>query len=454
MPESSEPIPPQRIDTPVSATASSTTDSPSTDDINGVLPAQYVDDSPASSPTLSATSDTTLMQALDFDLLDFDDDLSSFDLVGSDWIRVLSSTFSAQRDRLEQTPFGRKFRKLVDTQKRIVNNQLRLLQMQQNPEAVKKRDKLAFVVGVTNMWVTALLVGVWPEVIPWFYVVKTFVLLMMRLVVYRRKRWHYFMFDMCYFVNALLILYLAFPGSHANLFAATWGLANGPVLIAITAWRNSLVFHSLDKVTSLLIHFDPPLTLFICRWVVKPHHQHALRILPDHLLSLSTNPPDISFSQMMLTSLATYVFWQAAYWVFVWTMRADKIKAGYATSTTWMLANQQSLIYRAAKRFRPAYQPAVFMAIQLAYTLITIAPTYLFYRFKWLNAAALMGSLCVATYNGANYYFEVFSRRYVEELKGLKKELERVGSSVQLDGLNGLDEGNHQSDGVEKVKKG
>ena len=64
------------------------------------------------------------------------------------------------------------------------------------PEKVKQRDKLAFVVGVTNMWVTALLVGVWPEVLPWFYVAKIFVLLCLRLVVYRRKRWHYFMFDM------------------------------------------------------------------------------------------------------------------------------------------------------------------------------------------------------------------------------------------------------------------
>lgn len=181
-------------------------------------------DSPASSPTLSAAMPgTPLTFEFDLDL----DDLSSFDLVGSDWIRLLSDSFSEQRDRLERTAVGRKFKKAVDAQKRVVNNQLRLLQLQQSPEAVKKRDKMAFVIGVTNMWVTTLLFGVLPGAVPWFYVTKTVVLLLTRLIVYRRKRWHYFMFDMCYYVNALLILFLVFPGSHSNLYAATWGLANG-----------------------------------------------------------------------------------------------------------------------------------------------------------------------------------------------------------------------------------
>lgn len=44
--------------------------------------------------------------------------------------------------------------------------------------------------------------------------------------------------------------------SHSFLFFL---LSNGPLAIGIVMWRNSLVFHDLDKVTSVFIHIFPPL---------------------------------------------------------------------------------------------------------------------------------------------------------------------------------------------------
>ncbi|KAI8824056.1 uncharacterized protein EV422DRAFT_305292 [Fimicolochytrium jonesii] len=413
--------------------------------------------SPVSSPLIS-TPGGSPWDSIEFD---FDvQDLSVFDLVGSDWVRVLQNNFKQQRRRIEASAVGRNLRsrQLAALQKKVIERQLRVLTGLVDPRkkatsaaAAKNRDKIAFVVGVTNMWVTALLFGVAPSIMPYFYVVKAAVLLLARLVTYKNNKWHYFMFDMCYFVNFLLFVLIFFRGAHTSLYAATWGLANGPVLVAITAWRNSLVFHSLDKVTSLLIHFDPPLTLFTLRWVMSTpisteclHHPLAALTesslnttiagglpsslsvfrLPAHLECLSADPPHLSFMTLFTTSLAVYMFWQAAYWVFVWTMRADKIAAGYATSTTYMLQNHKSAVAKVANKVAPPYRPAVFMGIQFVYTMITIAPTYLFYHYKWLHATALVASLAMATYNGANYYFEVFSKKYVEELLKLEKEIE------------------------------
>lgn len=48
-----------------------------------------------------------------------------------------------------------------------------------------------------------------------------------------------------------------FPKS-SKLFLACYCLAHGPLCTAIATWRNSLVFHSVDKVTSLFIHVYPP----------------------------------------------------------------------------------------------------------------------------------------------------------------------------------------------------
>ncbi|KAI8920786.1 hypothetical protein DFJ77DRAFT_447345 [Powellomyces hirtus] len=410
----------------------------SSSDSYSASPTSSITSSPAGSPQRGGTpnvitkevppssSPTAALESLDLDL-DFSS-LSAFDLVGSDWTSLLSLAFRAQRSKIEETPVGRHVKsRLLAAQQRLIHTQLRIMSNQRTPAAVKNRDKFAFVLGVTNMWVTAVLLGMLPTALPAFYILKIAILLPTRLVLYRRKRFHYFMFDMCYYVNALLILLILLPGAHSNLFCATWGLSTGPVLIAIAAWKNSLVFHSLDKLTSLLIHFDPPLTLFALRWVVNKNTTTPSWIFPPHLLALSSDPPDVSFMQLTAVSLAMYLFWQAVYWTFVWTMRADKIASGYATSTTWMLGNPKSAMSKAVKRVPKAYQPAMFMFIQWLYTVLTVSVTYAFYHYKYLHGAALVISLGFATWNGANYYFEVFSRRYIEELVALEKELEGVG---------------------------
>lgn len=77
-------------------------------------------------------------------------------------------------------------------------------------------------------------------------------------------------YDFCYFVNLLTLVYLWIFPSSKILFAVCYNFSHGPVALAIVLWRNSLVFHSklnrremkgtfhsalgLDKVTSLFIH--------------------------------------------------------------------------------------------------------------------------------------------------------------------------------------------------------
>jgi hypothetical protein len=57
-------------------------------------------------------------------------------------------------------------------------------------------------------------------------------------------------YDLCYFVNVLTLLYLwVFPSSKI-LFTVCYTLSHGPLGFAIVLWRNSLVFHS--KFVSML----------------------------------------------------------------------------------------------------------------------------------------------------------------------------------------------------------
>jgi len=77
------------------------------------------------------------------------------------------------------------------------------------------------------------------------------------------------------------------------LFQILFSLATGPVTFAIMAWRNSLVFHSLDRLTTVAVHAFPPLMIYIMRWCatlrrMSPAHAAPLRsCLDDRAASFS-----------------------------------------------------------------------------------------------------------------------------------------------------------------------
>ena len=78
--------------------------------------------------------------------------------------------------------------------------------------------------------------------------IQIFYFMPLRYYTYHKKGYHYFLADLCYFVNLLCVLSIwVFPQSK-RLFISAYCLAYGNNAIAIAMWRNSLVFHSMDKV--------------------------------------------------------------------------------------------------------------------------------------------------------------------------------------------------------------
>ena len=51
-----------------------------------------------------------------------------------------------------------------------------------------------------------------------------------------------------------------------GLFVSCFVFANGPLSLAIVAFRNSLVYHKIDYLTSLAIHAIPMTIMTHIRW--------------------------------------------------------------------------------------------------------------------------------------------------------------------------------------------
>ena len=167
-----------------------------------------------------------------------------------------------QREKLKSTSANAKDRVMGEWKKRVptADEQLakyrkrmkhgveRLGERWNDTAAVTLREKISFITGVVNIFISGYLIGACPDYFYIWYSLQLAYFMPIRYYLYHRKGYHYFLADLCYFVNLLCMLSIwVFPQSK-RLFISTFCLTFGNNAIAIALWRNSLVFHNHDKV--------------------------------------------------------------------------------------------------------------------------------------------------------------------------------------------------------------
>lgn len=165
------------------------------------------------------------------------------------------------------------------------------------------------------------------------------------------------------------------PGSRLLLEAA-FALTQGPLLAAVAAWRNSLVFHSLDKVTSLFIHVYPAMTMMII--------VHHLPNRTDSYPALKSLDHHLNIWETFLSASVVYLIWQGLYWRFVLIARKAKIEhGGRITSFTYMLNAKHGAIGKALSGIKPEHRETAFMIGQFVFTVVTMAPAPWVFSSTW-----------------------------------------------------------------------
>ncbi|KAH8174271.1 hypothetical protein LIA77_05690 [Sarocladium implicatum] len=302
-------------------------------------------------------------------------------------------------------------------------------------KTISLREKISFIFGVMNIFISGYLIGAWPEYFHIWYTVQLFYFMPIRFLLYRRRGYHYFLADLCYFVNLLLTLSLwAFPGSK-RLFTAAYCLAFGNNAVAIVMWRNSLVFHSFDKVTSLFIHIMPCATLHCVVHLFDPELQ---RERFPAIWTIKRSPPGsptayANVISMLVWSSVPYACWQLLYYFLITVRRREKIAAGRPTSFTWLRKSySKTWIGKIVLSLPNWLQEPAFMMIQYSYALLTMIPCPLWFLSRWASASFLLFIFGWSIYNGATYYIDVFGKRFQKELEAMKAEMLKWQSSPDL----------------------
>ncbi|GBG60918.1 hypothetical protein CBR_g16039 [Chara braunii] len=185
-------------------------------------------------------------------------------------------------------------------------------------------NKVTYSVGVLAFGLFFFLLGARPQDIPYMYCMFFITVIPLRWVYYRSRKWHYFLLDFCYYANMIfMVMLLGYPQCE-KLFMVSFAFAEGPLAWAIIVWRCSLVFSSLDKIISVLIHLLPGTVFFIMRWW-EPLVSDDLRTetLGRHGAWPVIDEQSI-WLWLFIVPLAVYCIWQALYLLIVEVMRKQR----------------------------------------------------------------------------------------------------------------------------------
>ncbi|KAI4135644.1 MAG: hypothetical protein LQ347_000499 [Umbilicaria vellea] len=265
-------------------------------------------------------------------------------------------------------------------------------------KAVTVREKVSFIAGVLNIFISGYLIGAYPDLFYYWFTLQLCYFMPIRYYTYQKLGYHYFLADLCYFVNLLLLLSIWVAPRSKRLFISTYCLAYGNNAVAIAMWRNSMVFHSLDKVTS-----------------PADSEEHY------------------SLWAMMIWATVPYALWQLSYHFLITVRRREKIAAGRPTSFTWLRKSYaKSWIGRLVLSLPEQLQETAFMLVQYVYALGTMVPCPLWFWYRWASAGFLMAVFVWSIYNGATYYIDVFGKRFQNELEQLKRDVAKWQTGPEM----------------------
>jgi len=106
-----------------------------------------------------------------------------------------------------------------------------------------------------------------------------------KFILYKQKKLHYFFFDFCYFGNIITYVFIFFARDSPTIFHSVFAFTNGAMLASVLIFKNSLVLHDFDKLSSFLLHIVPAKCMWAVHWFGR-HNEGILRFeLPEESFS-------------------------------------------------------------------------------------------------------------------------------------------------------------------------
>ncbi|KAF3556309.1 hypothetical protein F2Q69_00015907 [Brassica cretica] len=293
-------------------------------------------------------------------------------------------------------------------------------------------NKVTHLVGVLGFGGFCFLLGARPQDIPLVYCFFYVIFVPLRWIYYRFKKWHYYLLDFCYYANTIFLVDLLLYPKNEKLFMVCFSFAEGPLAWALIVWRCSLVFSSVDKIVSVLIHLLPGLVFFTIRWWNPETFAAMHPVGTARRVSWPyVDDKPYLFTWLFLIPLVVYTLWQVLYFLIVNVLRRQRLLRDPEVMTSY-----RELSKKAQKANNKLWQLSgilgdqnrmwMYILFQAIFTVATMAltvPIFLSYR---LHVIFQILKISAAVWNGGSFLLEVMPRQVIQKEKKKKTEMQPI----------------------------
>ncbi|XP_048133762.1 glycerophosphocholine acyltransferase 1 isoform X1 [Rhodamnia argentea] len=296
-------------------------------------------------------------------------------------------------------------------------------------------NKVTHLLGVLAFGGFCYLLGARPQDVPYVYCLFYVIFVPLRWIYYRFKKWHYYLLDFCYYANTIFLVDLLLYPKNEKLFMVCFSFAEGPLAWALIVWRCSLVFSSVDKIVSVLIHLLPGLVFFTIRWW-NPATFAAMH--PEGTARRVSWPyvEDKSYlwTWLFVIPLVAYTLWQVLYVLIVNVLRRQRLLRDPEVMTSYRELSKKAqkannIWWRLSGLLGDNNRLLMYTLLQGLFTVATMAlavPIFLSYR---LHVVFQILKVSATIWNGGSFLLEVMPRQVI--LKEKKKTETRHGQNQQ-----------------------
>ena len=182
---------------------------------------------------------------------------------------------------------------------------------------------------------TLYFLGKYPGTIyfKWLLVLEV-VTIFKRFLYYKSLGWHYFLVDFCYFSNLMIVLFVFLFPTSKEMYLFCYFTCSGVLAFAIYVFRNSFIFHHIDKLTDLVIHLLPLVTIWNIHWNLRNSESRQ----EWGFLNIEELKLDFQFIKDCIMAFNYfYIIWASFYYIFIMGIRRKRI----TEKNYWTLIDMQ-----------------------------------------------------------------------------------------------------------------
>ncbi|TQD83832.1 hypothetical protein C1H46_030592 [Malus baccata] len=296
--------------------------------------------------------------------------------------------------------------------------------VKQAEEHEKFINKVTHLVGVLGFGGICFLLGARPQDTRYVYCLFYVIFVPLRWIYYRFKKWHYYLLDFCYYANTIFLVDLLLYPRNEKFFMVCFSFAEGPLAWALIVWRCSLVFSSLDKIVSVLIHLLPAM-----------HPEGTSRRASWPYVE------DKSYLWLWLfwVPLFAYTLWQALYFLIVNVLRRQRLLRDPEVMTSYRELSKKAqkannVWWRLSGLLGDQNRLLMYILLQGVFTVATMALTVPIFLSYELHVSFQILKVSATVWNGGSFLLEVMPRQVI-----LKEKKKSEVQPTQTQGDQSLD---------------